>query len=218
MNKTLDFITSEKDYFGKIFVDVSYAIDNITPFIDKKTLNTRKYIVKLPILEKYVELLNSAEAESSKKGKFLGLFQNDKYIDLLNDYKRKNKDSFDQLDKCSKCSCLNCSSSCSFNSCLGCRSASFINQCDHNKLNITVHDNFTLDLTNDRTGKADKYIVLATLQDCEEDKKYIVIKNVLSSEKFILYYYPGIVEDSYGEINNPEEFDLVVATIESVNI
>ncbi len=31
----------------------------------------------------------------------------------------------------------------------------------------------------------------------------------------VLYYYPGIKEDSYGEITDAEEFDFVVETFQN---
>ena len=49
------------------------------------------------------------------------------------------------------------------------------------------------------------------------DRKYIIIENIKSKEKFILYYYPGISEDSYGEIKDAQEFDFIVSTFQSVD-
>ncbi len=218
MSKVQDFIDGERDYYGKMYVDINYAIDNISPFLDKKTFNNRKYTVKLPVLKKYMELLDSAEGESKKNG-LMNIFKSDKQLDSLNSYKRDNKESLSQLEKCSKCACLNCTVECKFDSCLGCRPHSKIVFCDHQKINITFHDNFILDLTNNRTGKADKYKVLATIQDCLLERKYIIIQNIVSAQdRFILYYYPGISEDDFGEIEDAEEFDYIASVYESVNI
>jgi len=177
MSKAEEFLISEKDQFGKIFIDISYTIDNISPFLKSKDLLGRKYAVKLPILKKYIDLISSAEGEIKKAG-FLGFFKNDKCLMLLEEYKKDNHEALNQLEKCSLCSCLNCTVDCHFDSCLGCRRSSKIQSCDHVKINITVHDDFNLELTNDKTGKSDRYKVLGTLQDCAMDKKYIVIYNI----------------------------------------
>jgi len=217
MSKAEEFLTSEKDHFGKIFVDVSYAIDNISPFLQSKDLTGRKYVVKLPVLRKYIDLISSAEGEIKKAG-FLGFLKNDKCLELLKEYKDDNSEALNQLEKCSLCSCLNCTADCHFDSCLGCRRSSKIQTCDHVKINVTVHDDFRLELTNDKTGHSDKYKVLGTLQDCAMDEKYIVIYNPISKEKFILYYYTGVAEDSYGEISDITEFDFIASTMESINL
>ena len=229
MSSTQDFIKNEKDHYGKLYVDIAYAVDNITPFLDPSIIRIRKYTVKLPIIKKYIALLESSESES-KKGGFLNLFNGTKYIDLLQQYKNDNRDDFKQLEKCKGCACLNCTVECKFDSCLGCRRGSNITSCDHKKINITLHDEFFLNLKNNNTGRDDRYKVLATLQDVqinsfneqtgkqEVGQKYIVIENINNKERFILYYYCGISEDTYGEIKNPEEFDLVSSIFQSTDI
>lgn len=218
MSKLNDFIKSERNYFGKIYVDINYAIDNVSPFLDKSTMKNRKYSVKLPVLKKYMELLDSSESEEKKSGIF-GIFKGDKYIDILEDYKRDNRENLNQIEKCSKCTCLNCTVECKFDTCLGCRPGSRIAYCDHEKINLTLHDNFILDLTNNNTGASDKYKVLATLQNCELQRKYIIIQNLLNpEERFILYYYPGISEDEFGEIEDSQEFDYIASVYESTAV
>lgn len=220
MSNDLEFIRSEKESWGKVYVDISYAIDNVSPFLSEKTLKIRRYSNKVDVLKKYIDLLDSSESEAShqKKKLFGGLFgDNDKYQSLLCSYKANNRSDMEQLKKCTTCSCLNCVQDCNFNSCAGCREGSIIKSCDHKKLNITVHDNFTLDLTNNNTGRSSTYKVLATLQDCELDKQYIILENIRDKEdKFVLYYYPGISSDDYGEITDEDEFDYVVQSFQSM--
>lgn len=216
MSRVNEFINSEKDHYGKIFVDINYAIDNVSPFLDKEILNKRKYSTKITILKKYIELIESTESEINH-GSFFNKFRGDKYISLLESYKHANLEFLNQLEKCSKCQCLNCTASCKFDSCLACKEGSNIVSCDREKINITVHDNFTLDLINNKTGRNDKYKAIAVLQDIKLDKKYIIIQNILTKEKFILYYYPGISEDTYGEITDADEFDFIVSTFQSVD-
>lgn len=220
MSNDLEFIKSEKDIWGKVYVDINYAIDNVAPFLSEKTLRLRRYNSKKDVLKKYIDLLESSELELSKKSGFLGgLFADkNKYQDLLKSYKADNKNTFTQLKNCSSCACLNCvNDDCKFNSCTGCREGSYIKTCDHEKINITLHDSFTLDLTNNSTGRESKYKVLATLQDCQLDRQYIIIENLWDKEdKFILYYYPGISEDQYGEISDPEEFDYIAENFQQI--
>lgn len=217
MSRDLEFIKSEKDVWGKVFIDISYGIDNVAPFLSEQTLKIRKYHGKVDILKKYISLLDSAEMEASKaSSSFFSKFKDNKYIPLLSSYKNDNRGDFNQLNHCAKCACLNCPKDCSFNTCSGCRTGSFIKKCDHEKINVTVHDDFILNLTNNSTGRASRYKVLATLQDCEVDRQYIIIENIMDKEdKFVLYYYPGISEDTYGEISDGEEFDFVVETFQS---
>ena len=217
MSKDLDFIKGERDTLGKVYVDISYAIDNIAPFLSENTLKIRKYYKEVDILKRYVTLLDAAESECRKQeGSFLGKFKNNNSIALLSDYKKDNKEAFNQLKNCSKCACLNCPKDCKFNSCRGCRQGSFIEKCDHEKINMTVHDNFILDLTNNNTGNSSRYKVLATLQDSVLNRQYIIIENIIDKEdKFILYYYPGIKEDDYGEISDPDEFDFIAEVFQS---
>lgn len=217
MGKAEQYAKSEKDYYGKIFVSVNYALDNVSPFLEKNQLNNRKYTTRLPILKKYIELVDTVIREESKQG-LLGFLDDDKHINTLKTYKSENSEALSQLQKCSGCACLNCTAECNFDSCIGCRTGSRIAYCDHSEINVTVHDNFTVNLTNNNTGENDKYKVLATLQNPKLNRKYIILENINNKEKFILYYYPGISEDNYGEITDGNEFDFVVSTFESVKL
>lgn len=215
MSKDMEFLKNEKDHYGKIYVDLTYAIDNISPFIDSRELNNRKYVSKLPILKKYIDLIEAAQGELSNKSGFSKFFSDNKYTDLLNTYKRDNMETLSQLENCGLCVYRNCMED-RFDGCLGCKSGSRIVYCDNKKISVRLHDNWILDLTNDRAGSSDRYTVLATLQDIELDRKYIIIENLITKEKFILHYYPGISEDSYGEITDPEEFDFIVSTYQGI--
>lgn len=216
MSKVNEFINHEKAHYGKIFVDISYAIDNISPFLDKNILSRRKYTVKLLSLKKYIDLIESAESEI-KHSSFFDKFKNDKYIYILKTYKEDNSESIQQLEKCSTCECLNCTADCKFDSCLACKTDSNIIYCDRKKINVTKYSNFNLTLTNNKTNKDNKYTTLATLQNVENNTKYIITQDIVTKEKFILYYYPGISEDTYGEITDPNEFDFIVSTFQSVD-
>lgn len=213
MSNTIDFINTERDTIGKTYTEITYAISEISPFLDSNILKRRKYYSKLPILKKYIEMLN--DAEYSSKNKKFNFFKKDDSILKLEQYKSDNSEDFIQFENCSKCSCLNCIKECDFKSCSGCKVNSYIKSCDKSKLNVRFHKNFILDLTNNNIGKSSRYKVLATLENCVEDKLYIALENLLdSNDKLLLYYYPGISSDDFGEITDEEEFNLIVETYE----
>lgn len=214
-NKDIDFINSERRHWGKIYTDIAYAINEISPFLSDKDLNSRKYFSKASILQDYTKLLDSAEADCNKKS-FFSMFKSNPSINLLQDYKTKNIETFKQLEKCSQCECLSCNFECNFKKCSSCRKNSRICSCDRKRVNVRTFDDYTIDLTNNNTGRASNYKVLALVEDCTLNNLYILLENLSNSDdKLVLYYYPGIREDTYGEINNPEEFDFIVETYQN---
>lgn len=214
-SKDIDFINEERRYWGKIYTDVAYAINEISPFISEKDTKIRKYFAKASILQQYVKLLDSAEADCKKKSLF-SLFKPSPSIDLLEDFKARNRESFSLLEKCSRCECLNCAFDCNFKKCSSCRNGSKICFCDKEKVNVRKFDNFTLSLTNNNSGMSSTYEVLAVVEDCKLDRLYILLENINdTNDKLVLYYYPGIKDDSFGEISNVDEFDFVVETYQN---
>lgn len=210
-----ELLKNEKEHYGKIFVDISYAIDNITPFITSKELADRKYVSRLPVLKKYIESIEAAERDLNKSG-FLGILSKDKYSDLLREYKRDHYEELNQLEKCSKCFCLNCTAECKFEGCGGCRNGENIVSCDHECTNAALFDSYVINLINERTGADEDYNVMAIIEDIIREKRYIVIEGIRSREKFILYYNEGISEDTYGEITDEDEFSSIVEVYESL--
>lgn len=214
-NNDIDFINSERRHWGKIYTDVAYAINDISPFLSEGDLSIRKYFSKASILKEYTKLLDSAEAECKKKSLF-SMFKSNPCIDLLQDYKAKNIETFKQLEKCSSCECLSCNFECNFKKCSSCRKDSKICSCDRERVNVRKFDNYTINLTSNDTGRSSKYGVLALVEDCTLDNLYILLENLNdSNDKLVLYYYPGIKEDSYGEITDPKEFDFIVETYQN---
>lgn len=215
MANDIDFINGERRYWGKIYTDVAYAISEVSPFLSEPKLKARKYYTKASILQEYTKLLDAAEADCKKKSLF-SMFKSSPSVSLLQDFKAKNIEHFKQLEKCSKCQCLNCTFDCKFKSCSSCRNGSLITYCDREKANVRKFDNFNFDLTNNDTGRASTYTVLAIVEDCTLDNQYILLENMSNSDdKLVLYYYPGIKEDSFGEITNVEEFDFIVETYQN---
>ncbi|KRQ87195.1 hypothetical protein ABG79_00993 [Caloramator mitchellensis] len=213
--KAQEFLDKEKEKYGKIYSDISFAIDNISPFLDTRELKTRKYSSFLPVLKKYIDKIEVAESNLNKSGIF-SIFSNGKIIDELEKFKFEYKEELRQLEKCVNCKCLNCSIGCKFDGCLGCREGSNVVSCDHEKINVRFHDNFYQELLNEKSGKREKYKVLATLMDAKQNRHYIIIEGVFSKDKYVLYYYPDIDEDRFGEIKDEQEFDYIVETYQSV--
>lgn len=219
MGKTEDFISQEKEYYGKIYSNIAFAIDEIKDFLDLNVLKNRKYFSRQPILDKYMDLLDSANQEIKNRGFFKGLIDGDKYINLLKGFKSDHYEDLDQLEKCHKCECLKCTAVCKFDSCDGCKAGRHVAYCDHERTNAAFFDNSPnaiLNLTNNNTGEDDKYIVLAIVQDSLEDKRYILMENIQNKERFILYYYPKLPEDTYGEITDEEDFNFAASAYENV--
>ncbi|WP_238882127.1 DUF1292 domain-containing protein [Clostridium sp. YIM B02551] len=215
MNSDFEIITREKETWGKIYTDIFYAIDNISPFLPEDFLKKKKFYVKGKVLKDFINLLEEEEQKGNKKG-FFNKFSSPN-LSSINNFKAQNKDTLTQLENCSKCACLNCVVECSFKTCSGCRRNSYIRTCDHSKINVRLHSGFTLDLTNNDTGKENRFKVLATLENCEKEQEYIIIQNIMdSNDRYILYLYPGIKEDTYGEITDEEEFDLIAESFESI--
>lgn len=215
MSKDLEFINNEKNYWGKIYTDIAYAINENSPFISEENLKRRKYYVKSSVLKEYIKLLDSTELDS-KKGGFFKLFKPNSSLNNLENFKSEHIQSFKELENCSKCACLNCTFDCKFKSCSSCRFGSHIKSCDKEQLNVRTHVNFIVDLTNNDTGASAKYKVLATLENCITQNQYIILENISSSnDKLVLYYYTEIRGDSYGEITDADEFDLIVETYQN---
>lgn len=214
---TSDIIQRELDEWGKVYTDITYAINEISEFLDEKELKRRKYYVKLSVLKQYIDELNNTSNQNNKKKGFLSsiLGSSDTSLQYLN-FKNKNKDTFDQLSHCAQCACLSCIEECSFKKCSGCRDDSHIKKCDRQKINVRVYDKFLHDITDNNTGNSGTYKTLAVLNDCTLDRLYIILENICDEDdKFILYYYPKISSNGYGEITDSDEFDFIIETFES---
>jgi len=219
MNKTEEFISEEKRHYGKIYSDIAFAISEIKDFLDENILKNRKYYSRQPVLDKYMDLLDSTNQETKNRGFFKSLIDGDKYVNLLKTFKSDHYQELDQLKKCHQCECLKCTAVCKFDSCDGCKAGRHVAYCDHERTNVAFFDNSQnsmLNLTNNNTGKDDRYTVLAIVQDSLEDKRYILIENMQNKERFILYYYPKLPEDDYGKITDEEDFNFAASAYENV--
>lgn len=102
----------------------------------------------------------------------------------------------------------------------GCRIAS----CDNKTNAVYLFRNKKIPLVNNKTGREDMYTVLGVVQDLEAKKYnsdlpdygqlYIIIE--LDGERFTLYFYPGISDDGYGEIEDVEDFNFATEAFKNV--
>ncbi|KMT22719.1 hypothetical protein [Clostridium cylindrosporum] len=214
MGRAKDFIEKEKDQLGSLLYNINGAIAEIAPFIEEETLRNRKYFSRVDAANELLKYLEDKYYEENKDG-ILGFLNDGKRIAEVENKKNKYSLPISQLENCSKCKCLSCTKTCSFDSCSGCREDAFVKECNKESFNTVFYNDFILNLTRDGEGSS-RYNVLATLQDLNRDQKYIIIQEIATGEKFILHYYPGISESDYGEITDKEEFDFIVNEFEKI--
>ncbi|MEG0641696.1 MAG: DUF1292 domain-containing protein [Clostridium sp.] len=214
MGKAKDFIEKEKNQLGSLLYNINGAIIEIAPYIEEETLKQRKYYTRIDSLKELQKHLEDMYHEENKDGIF-GFVNDNSRISEVESMKNKHSLTLNQLEKCSRCKCLNCTKTCKLDSCKGCREGAFVRECNKEDFNIVVHEDFVINLSRDG-GENLTYNVLATLQNVSRDKRYIIIQEIKSGEKFILYYYPGISESSFGEITDSDEFDFIVNSYEKI--
>ena len=207
------FIENEKADSGKLYSDVIFALEEIEAFVPRERLNQRKFVEYLPVLKTYSDMLKKAAVDNNNKGTFGKLFHShssDKSI--LEDFKNKNLDKIDQIKCCVTCKCLTCPSECIMEGCNRCDKSGRVAKCDKKTTTVYTFANKCLQLNNVKTGEDDLYKVLSIIQDKEYNQLFIIIE--LRGEKFVLYYYPGISEDTYGEITDTEDFNFALSAYE----
>lgn len=216
MRKIDQYILKEKENYGNIYSEITYAHSELEPFIDAKILKQRKYSSCLPVLTKYMEQIDKVKSEAGREG-LLGFLKDDGFINSLEDFKNQYAEELQQLGKCLACKCLKCPKECEFDTCLGCRTGGRVVSCDHESINSVFIDDFVIPLQNNDTGETSEYKVLATMQNLKANKRYILLEGVEDkNDKYVLYYYPGISGATYGEITDEAEFDSVIANYQSM--
>jgi len=210
------FIENEKADSGKLYSDVIFALEEIEAFVPRERLNQRKFVEYLPVLKTYSDMLKKAEVDNNNKGTFRKLFHSHSSDEsILEDFKNKNLDKIDQIKCCVTCKCLTCPSECIMEGCNRCDKSGLVAKCDKKTVAVYTFTTKKLDLNNDKTNESDTYDVLAIVQDKSYNQLFIIIE--LRGEKFVLYYYPGISEDTYGEISDVEDFNFALNAYEQVD-
>ena len=211
------FLESEENDAGKLYSDIVFALEEIEDYVPKEQLNNRTYVKYLPVLKEYMDMIKNAKIEDHSKGTFQKIFSSNSDMESkLQNFKNENFDKFMKLRDCVKCKCLNCPSECIMEGCNRCDKSGFIATCDKKLKTVYIFNNKHLELTNDKTGSTDLYKVLTIIFDKEYNQFYIIIEG--NGEKFVLYYYPGISEDTYGEITDTDDFNFAIEAYESVEL
>lgn len=214
MGRAKDFIEKEKSELGSLLYNINGAITEIAPFIEEETLKSRKYYTRIDSVKELLKYLEDMLYKEGKDGIF-GFLNDSKRISEVESTKNKYFIPIRQLENCSKCKCLSCIKTCNLDSCSGCREGAYVRECNKDNFNTVVHDNFILNLSRNE-GESARYNVLATMQDVESDKRYIIIQNIEGEEKLVLYYYPDRPKDKYGKITDSEEIDFVAKIFEKL--
>lgn len=208
------FLEEEEKDAGKLYSDIVFALEEIEDYVPKEQLNERTYVKNLKTLEEYVNMIKEAKIDNHSKGTFEKIFSSNNDVkEKLQQFKNENFEKFNKLRNCVKCKCFKCTNECIMEGCNRCDNSGTIASCDKKLTCVYVFKNKHLELTNDKTGRTDMYNVLSIVQDKECDKLFIIIEG--HGEKFVLYYYPGISEDTYGEITDVEDFNYAIEAFEN---
>lgn len=190
------------------YKDAVFAVDDAQDFIPKEILNQRKYVKYIDSIKSYIDLGEAALSEENKRGFISKIIGTSTSMDLVDKFEIDNAigEKLEQIKICSKCACFKCARDCRMESCNRCETGCgcHISSCD-NTTSVYLIRNKKLELHNDKTDKLEIFNVLGIVQDLQYTTFYIVLE--LNGEKVILYYYPGISEDTYGEIKDVEDFN-----------
>ena len=210
------FIDSEQADNGKLYSDVIFALEEIEEFVPKEQLSDRKFVEYLPVLKTYLDMLQTAEVDNNSKGTFGKFFRsNSSEGAVLENFKTQNLHKLNQIRSCVKCKCLTCPSECIMEGCNRCDKSGKVAKCDKKTTAVYTFTDKKLELNNNKTGENDTYNVLAIVQDKGYNQFFIIIE--LRGEKFVLYYHPGISEDTYEEITDVEDFNFALKAYEQVD-
>lgn len=199
-------MNKELEACKELYSTLIFGIDDIDDFLEKSDLDRRKCIKLLPVLNEYKGLLQKALEETKDETQVPA---------SLHQFRTEHFEELEKLKDCAKCKCLNCARDCNMAGCERC-DPSFrckITSCDNKTAAVYDFDDKWIDLINNDTGVNERLKVLAVIQDLEFDQLYIILKR--ENDKLIMYYYPSIDEDTYGEITDSDDMDFAVKAFEN---
>lgn len=208
----------KSEAYKELYAKIVFALDEIKDFLSDEDLRRRKFYRLLPILKEYLELLESSEEDNKRKGllhKLLGAKPSSERD--AEAFLRQNADSFLQLEDCARCKCLSCPKDCKMEGCSrcepghGCR----VSSCDNKESAVWTYGFKTLELRNNDTGNTETFEVRTVVQDLQYKQLYIVLDR--RGDKVILYYYPGLKGDDYGEIKDADDLNFAANAFENRN-
>jgi len=212
-----NFVEKEISDYGKLYADVILSLEEIEDFVPSEQLRERKFVEYLPTLKTYIDILKNTQIDNHSKGTFAKIFGNsDSQDSVIRKFKAENVEKFEQVRSCVNCKCLTCSNECIMEGCNRCEKSGRVAKCDKKTTCVYTFTAKELSLTNDKTGEDNIYNVLSIVQDKEYNQLFIIIE--LNREKFVMYFYPGISEDTYGEISDVEDFNFALNSYAQVEL
>lgn len=192
MNKIKAFTDSEREQYGKLYVDLIMNIEEMSAFLTDEELKKRFFTRKVHLIKSYLDALDHADQQAEGNG-LLEMFKSDeKYKDEVLQYKATLSDDLTKLQKCHQCRCLKCSVPCPFNACHYCNYTNHIVGCDQQRYTVTTgHTPITL-YSNDEDRDV-HFRVIGLLKDDFSDKQYIYLvetnnkdnQHILEYKKYI---------------------------------
>ena len=217
-----EFLDKEKNTYGNLYSELIFVLDDIEDLSEDSTLKERAYYKNIKILKKYNDLLDKLSRELPEKKSFLSFLNKSKENEIIKeceDSKKTYKDSLDKIFVCSKCMCVKCIRECGFNPCLSCNKTGKVNYCDKENTNLIVFKNFIKQQYNNETNENEPIEILCEVEMLDMDKRFRIIKEVLSGEQFVLEYVYNIKDgDLYNSIEDVDLFNEIIDIYESNKI
>ena len=217
-----EFLDKEKNTYGNLYSELIFVLDDIEDLSEDSTLKERAYYKNIKILKKYNDLLDKLSRELPEKKSFLSFLNKSNENEIIKeceDFKKTYKDSLDKIFVCSKCMCVKCIRECGFNPCLSCNKTGKVNYCDKENTNLIVFKNFIKQQYKNETNENETREILCEVEMLDMDKRFRIIKEVLSGEQFVLEYVYNIKDgDLYNSIEDVDLFNEIIDIYESNKI
>lgn len=216
MNNTVakEYIQKEKKTYGRVFSDITFALDDINDFKEGTDIESRYFFKNIKLLDKYMTMVQNAETEISKKKKVLfvekDLLSSEQIQSLINGlelYKDSYKKNLNKLVKCSSCKCLKCMIECPFKSCMACSEIGKVTDCDKKTYNFILFTNYMTRLYNSETRSYDTVKVLAQVSFSDDPYDYRVLNS--NGEYLILKYKNNMGKEEYNAVEDKYKFNFV---------
>ena len=205
-----EFLDKEKTTYGNLYSELIFVLDDIEDLSEDSTLKERAYYKNIKILKKYNDLLDKLSRELPEKKSFLSFLNKSKENEIIKeceDFKKTYKDSLDKIFVCSKCMCVKCNKT------------GKVNYCDKENTNLIVFKNFIKQQYNNETNENEPLEILCEVEMLDMDKRFRIIKEVLSGEQLVLEYVYNIKDgDLYNSIEDVDLFNEIIDIYESNKI
>ena len=202
-------VTKELAHYKELYAALVLGIDDVHDYIDKADLDKRRCVRLLPVLNEYIGMLEKALGDGKRKVS---------PPESLIGFRTQHREELEKLRDCTTCKCLKCARDCNMSGCSRCEPGfrCKVASCNNKTSAVYVFENREIELANGETGENENLKVLAVVEDLECKQLYIILER--NAEKIIMYYYPGIDGDKYGEITDTEDLEFAVKAYESIHL